>query len=54
MAVAEQTPYKEFTANGMTKVFPLEFDVLEQDHLIVLVNDLEPTVGSWSLDVMWF
>ena len=50
MAVPEQTPYKEFTANGISKVFPLEFDVLEQDHLIVLVNDLEPTVGSWSLD----
>lgn len=50
MAVPEQTPYKEFTANGVTKIFPLEFDVLEQDHLIVLVNDLEPTVGSWSLD----
>ncbi|MFW1826413.1 hypothetical protein [Acinetobacter sp. ULE_I092] len=50
MAVPEQTPYKEFIANGITKVFPLEFDVLEQDHLIVLVNDLEPMVGSWSLD----
>lgn len=50
MAVPEQTPYKEYTANGVTKIFPLEFDVLEQDHLIVLVNDLEPTVGSWSLD----
>ena len=50
MAVPEQTPYKEFTANGVTKIFPLEFDVLEQDHLIVLVNDLEPSVGSWSLD----
>ncbi|MFW2012685.1 hypothetical protein [Acinetobacter bereziniae] len=49
MAVPEQTPYKEFTANGITKVFPLEFDVSEQEHLIVLVNDLEPTVGSWSL-----
>lgn len=50
MAVPEQTPYKEFTANGITTIFPLEFDVLEQDHLIVLVNDLEPTMGSWSLD----
>lgn len=49
MAVPEQTPYKEYTANGVTKIFPLEFDVLEQDHLIVLVNDLEPSVGSWSL-----
>lgn len=52
MAVPEQTPYKEYTANGVTKIFPLEFDVLEQDHLIVLVNDLEPSVGSWSLDAV--
>lgn len=52
MAVPEQTPYKEYTANGITKIFPLEFDVLEQDHLIVLVNDLEPSVGSWLLDAL--
>ena len=52
MAVAEQTPYKEYTANGVTKIFPLEFNVLEQDHLIVLVDEIEPTVGSWSLDAM--
>lgn len=50
MAVPEQTPYKEFTANGITTVFPLEFDVLEQDHLIVLVNEVEPVFGSWHLD----
>ncbi|WP_228257208.1 hypothetical protein [Acinetobacter sp. WCHAc060025] len=52
MAVPEQTPYKEYTANGVTKIFPLGFDVLEQDHLIVLVNDIEPPVGSWSLDAV--
>lgn len=52
MAVPEQTPYKEFTANGITKIFPLDFDILDQDHLVVLVNDLEPTVGSWSLDLI--
>ena len=52
MAVAEQTPYKEYIGNGVTKIFPLGFDVLAQDHLIVLVNDLEPTVGSWSLDAV--
>ncbi len=50
MAVPEQTPYKEYTANGITTVFPLDFDVLEQDHLIVLIDDLEPPVGSWHLD----
>ncbi|WP_336016992.1 tail fiber domain-containing protein [Acinetobacter pittii] len=51
MSVPEQTPYKEYTANGITTVFPLDFDVLEQDHLIVLINDLDPVVGSWHLDV---
>ncbi|MFW2778660.1 phage tail fiber protein [Acinetobacter baumannii] len=50
MAVPEQTPYKEYTANGITTVFPLDFDVLEQDHLIVIIDDLEPAVGSWHLD----
>ncbi|WP_266095653.1 phage tail fiber domain-containing protein, partial [Acinetobacter colistiniresistens] len=51
MAVPKQTPYVEYVANGATKVFPLEFDVLEQDHLIVLVNDIEPNSGSWLFDV---
>ncbi len=51
MAVAEQTPYKEYTANGTTKSFPLGFEAVEQDHLIVLVNDLDQPVGSWSFDV---
>lgn len=45
MAVPEQTPYKEYTANGITTVFPLDFDVLEQDHLIVLIDDLEPQLA---------
>lgn len=50
MAVSEQTPYQEFIANGTTTVFPLNFDAKEQDHLIVLVNDVEPPVGEWSFD----
>lgn len=49
MAVAEQTPYKEYTANGVTTSFPLEFDCENQDHLIVTVNDIEPENGQWSL-----
>lgn len=52
MAVSEQIPYKEYTANGVTKIFPLEFDCTEQNHLIVLVNDLVPSIGSWSLDTV--
>ena len=50
MAVSEQTPYQEFIANGTTTVFPLNFDAKEQDHLIVLVDDVEPQVGDWSFD----
>lgn len=50
MAVPEQTPFKEYIANGITTVFPLEFDCDEQDHLIVLVDDLEPITGSWYFD----
>ncbi|WP_425320881.1 hypothetical protein [Acinetobacter guerrae] len=49
MAVSEQTPYIEYTANGTTTSFALNFDCNNQDHLIVLVDDLEPVVGSWSL-----
>ncbi|UYF72786.1 hypothetical protein [Acinetobacter ursingii] len=49
MAVAEQTPYKEYIANGVTNSFPLEFDCDDQDHLIVTVNDIEPENGQWSL-----
>lgn len=49
MAVQEQTPYIEYTANGTTTSFALDFDCDNQDHLIVLVDDIEPTVGTWSL-----
>lgn len=49
MAVQPQTPYKEYTANGSTNSFALEFDCENQNHLIVLVDDIEPVVGAWSL-----
>ena len=49
MAVAEQTPYKEYVANGVTNSFPLEFDCDDQDHLIVTVNDIEIENGYWLL-----
>lgn len=50
MAVQEQTPYIEFIGNGVTTNFHLEFDVLKQDHLIVLVDKVEPNYGEWSFD----
>ena len=49
MAVQPQTPYKEYTANGSTNSFALDFYCDNQDHLIVLVDDIEPVVGTWSL-----
>lgn len=49
MAVSEQTPYIEYTANGTTTSFALEFDCDNPDHLIVLFDEVEPVVGTWSL-----
>lgn len=50
MAVPNQTPYKEYIANGVSKEFSLDFDVLKKDHLVVLINDEDAPVGSWILD----
>ncbi|WP_227552624.1 glycoside hydrolase family protein [Acinetobacter albensis] len=50
MAVQPQTPYKEYTANGSTNSFALEFDCENQDYLIVLVDGVEPVIGTWSLN----
>ena len=49
MAVQPQTPHIEHIANGTTTGFNLGFDCDDQDHLIVKVDDVEPSVGSWSL-----
>lgn len=49
MAVQEQTPYSEHTGNGVTKSFALNFDCESKDHLIVLVDDIEPPIATWSL-----
>lgn len=49
MAVQEQTPYIEHIANGVTTSFALEFECKDKEHLIVLVDNVEPNVGTWSL-----
>ncbi|NDW60951.1 hypothetical protein G3N45_02105 [Acinetobacter baumannii] len=49
MAVPEQTPFIEYTANGVTTSFALEFDCENKDHLIVTLDGVEPPVGNWSL-----
>ena len=49
MAVPEQTPYIEHTGNGVTTSFSLGFQCESKDHLIVLVDDVEPPIASWGL-----
>ncbi len=49
MAVQPQTPYQEDIANGVTTVFPLQFDCENKDHLIVLIDGVEANSLTWSL-----
>ena len=49
MAVPEQTPYIEHTGNGSSKSFSLGFQCESKDHLIVLIDDIEPPIATWSL-----
>lgn len=49
MAVPEQTPYIEHTGNGATTSFSLGFQCESKDHLIVLVDEIEPPIATWSL-----
>lgn len=49
MAVSEQTPLKEYVANGVTRVFPLGFDCENKDHLIVTIDGEEVSSSTWSL-----
>ncbi|QKU21843.1 hypothetical protein [Acinetobacter lwoffii] len=49
MAVPEQTPYIEHTGNGITTSFALKFQCESKDHLIVLIDDIEPPIETWSL-----
>lgn len=49
MAVPEQTPYSEHTGNGVTTSFALDFQCETKDHLIVLIDDIEPPIETWSL-----
>lgn len=49
MAVPEQTPYIEHTGNGVTTSFSLGFQCETKGHLIVLIDDIEPPIATWSL-----
>lgn len=49
MAVQEQTPLREYTANGVTTSFALGFDCEETNHLIVTINDVEVLPTDWYL-----
>lgn len=49
MAVPEQTPYIEHTGNGVTKSFSLGFICESKNDLIVMVDEIEPPIATWSL-----
>ncbi|WP_334069853.1 hypothetical protein [Acinetobacter colistiniresistens] len=49
MAVPVQTPFIEYTANGVTTSFDLGFDCDESEYLIVTLDGDDAPVGSWSL-----
>ena len=49
MAVPEQTPYIEYTANGSTTTFALGFTCSLKDELHVLINNVEQSASTWSL-----
>lgn len=49
MAVQDQTPLREYTANGVTTSFALGFDCEETNHLIVTIDDVEVLPTDWYL-----
>lgn len=49
MSVPEQTPYKEYTGNGVTKNFALEFTCDSKQELKVFIDNVEPELSTWSL-----
>ncbi len=48
MAVPVQTPYQEYTANGVTTSFAVTFQCLSKDTLIVTINGLEQSPTLWN------
>lgn len=48
MAVPVQTPYQEYTANGVTTSFAVTFQCLSIDTLIVTINGVEQSPTLWS------
>lgn len=49
MAVPEQTPYIEYTGNGVTNNFALEFTCDSKQELKVFIDNVEPELSTWSL-----
>ena len=49
MAVPEQTPYQEYTANGVATSFAVAFQCLSKDTLIVTINGVEQSPTLWNL-----
>lgn len=48
MAVPVQTPYQEYTANGVATSFAVAFQCLSKDTLIVTINGVEQSSALWN------
>lgn len=48
MTVPEQTPYQEYTANGVATSFAVAFQCLSKDTLIVTINGVEQSSALWN------
>lgn len=48
MAVPVQTPYQEYTANGVATSFAVAFQCLSKDTLIVTINGVEQSSVLWN------
>ena len=50
MAVPEQTPYIEYSANGISKKFSVPFQCLSKNTLIVSINGAETLPQLWDFN----
>ncbi len=48
-SVVEQTPYNEYTGNGVATVYPYEFELLDADDLVVTIDGVVIPASDFTL-----
>lgn len=48
-SVVEQTPYNEYTGNGVATVYPYEFELLDADDLVVTIDGVVVVTSDFTL-----